>query len=334
MPASPQMAADFARESSRIRRQIERVVVGRPPALEILGQIVVRIAIAVRVDHPDLLGPDAVAQLAEDAKLITDPVDTPVLSNDRAAPFRRNDPFDRHPVPRHNPASGFEGPLDPVQRPKHGLMHGIVRTKFQNRKKLRQDSSIVTGVGSTHNLVDAPFERALRPMLLDDRRKLFLARYRKDHIADPATRRLDRGTRDIDQQPLLAVNLLDVTRDAGHHLALRTHPDLVDGLHQQVDHAVDDLCFPHHQENGMEAQLPSRGVAAHLRCFFGADPPNDLIDPGLAGSGYKIPRQIQLLDEGKPISQGKHIVQRCCTRVSFDRMEPGRAIWIGQRCFH
>lgn len=168
-------------------------------------------------------------------------------------------------------------------------MHGIVRTKLQNRKQLRQYASIVTGIGATHHLVDVPFERALRPMLLDDRPKLILARHRKDYIADPAVRRLDRRTRNIDQQPFLAIDLLNIPGDSGDHLALRTHPDLVDGLHQQVDHLVDDLCFPHHQENGTEAKLPPGGVAAHLRRLFGTDPPDDLIDPRLAGTRQQIP---------------------------------------------
>ena len=82
------------------------------------------------------------------------------------------------------------------------------------------------GVGATHHLIDLALERTLRPMFLDDRHQLLAARHRKDHVADPALRYLDRRTGDVDQQPFLAIDLLDVARDAGNHLALRAHPTL------------------------------------------------------------------------------------------------------------
>ena len=80
--------------------------------------------------------------------------------------------------------------------------------------------------------------------------------------------------------------------------------------------------------------LPPGGVAAHFRSLFGADPPDDLIDPGLAGTRQQIPWQCQLLNEGKPISRGKHVVQRCRTCVILNCMEPCRTIRINQRCLH
>src|SRR3546814_9074631 len=54
----------------RIWRQAEAGIVRISPDLEVLGKIVIGIAIAIRPDHPDFFGADAVAQLRQDAKLI------------------------------------------------------------------------------------------------------------------------------------------------------------------------------------------------------------------------------------------------------------------------
>src|SRR3546814_15408983 len=61
----------------RIWRQAEAGIVRISPDLEVLGKIVIGIAIAIRPNHPDFFGADAVAQLRQDAKLIADPVYPP-----------------------------------------------------------------------------------------------------------------------------------------------------------------------------------------------------------------------------------------------------------------
>src|SRR3546814_17676035 len=72
----------------RIWRQAEAGIVRISPDLEVLGKIVIGIAIAIRPEHPDFFGADAVAQLRQDAKLIADPVYPPIVINDGNAPSR------------------------------------------------------------------------------------------------------------------------------------------------------------------------------------------------------------------------------------------------------
>src|SRR3546814_7803093 len=49
----------------RIWRQAEAGIVRISPDLEVLGKIVIEIAIAIRPDHPDFFGADAVARSEE-----------------------------------------------------------------------------------------------------------------------------------------------------------------------------------------------------------------------------------------------------------------------------
>src|SRR3546814_14116685 len=58
----------------RIWRQDEAGIVRISPDLEVLGKIVIGIAIAIRHDPPDFLGADEVAQLRQDSKHLPHPV--------------------------------------------------------------------------------------------------------------------------------------------------------------------------------------------------------------------------------------------------------------------
>src|SRR3546814_9135542 len=85
------------------------------PDLEVLGKIVIGIAIAIRPDHPDFFGADAVAQLRQDAKLIADPVYPPIVINDGTAPSRWNHLIDRNILQWHEAASAIHLAPDPVE---------------------------------------------------------------------------------------------------------------------------------------------------------------------------------------------------------------------------
>src|SRR3546814_11212284 len=61
------------------------------------------------------------------------------------------------------------------------------------------------GPGTTHHLVDAPVQSALRMALLDDRRQLGLTGDRENDIADAPRWFIDRGAGDLDQPALLSI---------------------------------------------------------------------------------------------------------------------------------
>src|SRR3546814_18978826 len=69
------------------------------------------------------------------------------------------------------------------------------------------------GPGTTHHLVDAPVQSALRMALLDDRRQLGLTGDRENDIADAPRWFIDRGAGDLDQPALLSIDPLDVFRE-------------------------------------------------------------------------------------------------------------------------
>src|SRR3546814_121220 len=116
--------------------------------------------------------------------------------------------------------------------------HRVVRPELKYGKQAWQHAPVMIGPGTTHHLVDAPVQSALRMALLDDRRQLGLTGDRENDIADAPRWFIDRGAGDLDQQALLSIDPLDVFRDIAHHLAFRARSDLVNGFDQQVDHRV------------------------------------------------------------------------------------------------
>src|SRR3546814_16195302 len=74
------------------------------------------------------------------------------------------------------------------------------------------------GPGTTHHLVDAPVQSALRMALLDDRRQLGLTGDRENDIADAPRWFIDRGAGDLDQQALLSIAPLDFFRSEERRL--------------------------------------------------------------------------------------------------------------------
>src|SRR3546814_7118159 len=86
------------------------------PDLEVLGKIVIGIAIAIRPDHPDFFGADAVAQLRQDAKLIADPVYPPIVINDGTAPSRWIHLIDRNILQWHERSEEHTSELQSLMR--------------------------------------------------------------------------------------------------------------------------------------------------------------------------------------------------------------------------
>src|SRR3546814_16884346 len=117
----------------RIWRQAEAGIVRISPDLEVLGKIVIGIAIAFRPDHPDFFGADAVAQLRQDAKLIADPAYPPIVITDGTAPSHSTHHIDRTNMQR--PAASSATNLHPQPhearktRPTHRVVHPDLQTE-------------------------------------------------------------------------------------------------------------------------------------------------------------------------------------------------------------
>src|SRR3546814_11193013 len=105
------------------------------------------------------------------------------------------------------------------------------------------------GPGTTHHLVDAPVQSALRMALLDDRRQLSLTGDRENDIADAPRWFIDRSAGDLDQQALLSIDQLDVFRVHHQHLAFRARSDLVSSFYLTVAIHVNSVPLPVPKKN-------------------------------------------------------------------------------------
>src|SRR3546814_85157 len=177
---------------------------------------------------------------------IADPVYPPIVINDGTAPSRWNHLIDRNILQWHEAASAIHLAPAPAEGRQDRPPHRVVRPELKYGKQAWQHAPVMIGPGTTHHLVDAPVQSALRMALLDDRRQLGLTGDRENDIADAPRWFIDRGAGDLDQQALLSIDPLDVFRDIAHHLAFRARSDLVNGFDQQVDHRVSELRLPRH----------------------------------------------------------------------------------------
>src|SRR3546814_13097470 len=81
-------------------------------------------------------------------------------------------------------ASAIHLAPDPVEGRQDRPPHRVVRPELKYGKQAWQHAPVMIGPGTTHHLVDAPVQSALRMALLDDRRQLGLTGDRENDIAD------------------------------------------------------------------------------------------------------------------------------------------------------
>src|SRR3546814_6035603 len=134
----------------------------------------------------------------------------------------------------HEAASAIHLAPDPVEGRQDRPPHRVVRPELKYGKQAWQHAPVMIGPGTTHHLVDAPVQSALRMALLDDRRQLGLTGDRANDIADAPRWFIDRGAGDLAHQALLSIDPLDVFRDISHQLAFLARSVLVNGFNQQV----------------------------------------------------------------------------------------------------
>src|SRR3546814_10193218 len=97
----------------------------------------------------------------------------------------------------HEAASAIHLAPDPVEGRQDRPPHRVVRPELKYGKQAWQHAPVMIGPGTTHHLVDAPVQSALRMALLDDRRQLGLTGDRENDIADAPRWFIDRGAGDL-----------------------------------------------------------------------------------------------------------------------------------------
>src|SRR3546814_7852340 len=91
--------------------------------------------------------------------------------------------IDRNILQWHEAASAIHLAPDPVEGRQDRPPHRVVRPELKYGKQAWQHAPVMIGPGTTHHLVDAPVQSALRMALLDDRRQLGLTGDRENDIA-------------------------------------------------------------------------------------------------------------------------------------------------------
>src|SRR3546814_8988713 len=131
---------------------------------------------------------------------IADPVYPPIVINDGTAPSRWNHLIDRNIRQWHDAASAIHLAPDPVEGRQDRPPHRVVRPELEYGKQAWQHAPVMIDPGTTHHLVDAPVQSALRMALLDDRRPLGLTGDRETDIADAPRWFIDRGAGDRSEE--------------------------------------------------------------------------------------------------------------------------------------
>ena len=131
-----------AMKRSASRGRLQRLVIRNALGLEVGRKIVVRVAVAVGADHPDLLAAQLVAQGLQDADLVGDPVDAlaslGVLFEDRFSPETAHDVVDRnHFLGGESLKFRIGVTLQEIERLDDWAMALVVRAKFQASEGFR-----------------------------------------------------------------------------------------------------------------------------------------------------------------------------------------------------
>ena len=231
-------------EAIGIERQLQRLIIRCALRLEVGREILVRVAVPVGPDHPDLLAAQLVAQRLKDADLIGDPVDAltslGILFDDRFSPEALHDAVERH---RFLGGKGLEFrvgvTLQEIERLDDRAMMLVVRAEFQALKDVGRHAAVMTLVG----IADHRPERGLvaRPRglrLFDQVTQGLFADDRKDDLAHGPIRFLESRAGKVEQEILLARDALQIIEQFPIHPAFGARPDAMNGLDQNIDEVI------------------------------------------------------------------------------------------------
>jgi hypothetical protein len=139
--------------------ELECGIIRRAVDLKVLGDILIRVPMAISPDHPKFFAAELVAQGLQDTHLVGEAVDplAPLgIGFDHGlAPVVPDDPLQRDVLLDGIGANATgEIALEERERPDERLVGGVVRAKFQGLEERRQHPAIVGAVGAAHDRLD------------------------------------------------------------------------------------------------------------------------------------------------------------------------------------
>ena len=131
---------DLLDKVRRLGGELERRIIGRALNLKVLGDIVIRVPIAIGPDDPEFFAAELITEGLEHTYLIGEAVHPlaplGIGFHHRLAPGVPDHAFQRHVLlDGIGPDTTGEVLLEERERTDEGLMGGVVRAKFQGRKE-------------------------------------------------------------------------------------------------------------------------------------------------------------------------------------------------------
>ncbi len=260
-----------------VQRQLQRLIIPFAVALEVGRQVLVRIAVAVGPDHPDLLAAQALAQGLKHGDLIGDAIDAiltgSVLLHHRLAPQTPHDAIKRNVLLGwKDPDLALRKALEQVKRFHHRTVTVVVGAEVERGQQPGHHTSVVPTVGVADHRAQGEMvgRPGGLPFFHQVLQRLF-AHHRKDDVPHDAIRLGQRRLGEGKQQVLLACDALEVLEQLALDLALGTCSDRVDGLDQQINEVVGQRAYAQMHERGESGQPGGIRVPAQLIGGFHGD---------------------------------------------------------------
>jgi hypothetical protein len=213
-------------ERPRIQRLADRGVVHGAGGLEVTGQVVLRIAPAGRALDIDLATAHRVPQRHQHAQFVRDALDGALVIDDRLTPVLAD-----HAVHRHDVRGVVEAGLavdvgvllQQLHRVHHRPVGSVVTSEAQCVQQRRQHLPVVRAVGGVQSGADLGFEHLLVRLRLGHQlTQRLLTHHREQGPADDLVGLVDGGRRQLEEDALLAADLLQLGRQLLLHPLLGT----------------------------------------------------------------------------------------------------------------
>ena len=235
--------------------------------IEVLRQILVGIAEAIRALHPQFLASHLLAQRRQHTPFVGDAVDaaTVLVVDHQFLPVVPDDAVQRHLLVLWKDC-GLVVPVlvEQSQGVHHGAMQVVVALERQHLQQRRHDAPVMMTVGGARHQLYPMFVSLIGLYFLNQILESSLADGREDHFLNRAVRMSSGRLGNLVQQFRLSQDLLGVLQQLAVHLLLGPHAHPMGDVNQQFHQVVGDLALALPAERGKQGITHLGRVPPHL----------------------------------------------------------------------